>query len=79
MLCVEGQFACRSFGCVDAAQVCDGRQDCFDGSDEERCGKYQHPVRGQSSGSTSIKKKLVLMILVPYQCFPQTDSISVAH
>lgn len=38
VLCVEGQYACRSFGCVDSAQVCDGRRDCFDGSDEERCG-----------------------------------------
>uniref|UniRef100_A0A3Q1FCU8 SCO-spondin n=1 Tax=Acanthochromis polyacanthus TaxID=80966 RepID=A0A3Q1FCU8_9TELE len=37
VLCVESQFQCWSFGCVDSAQVCDGRLDCLDGSDEERC------------------------------------------
>lgn len=42
VLCVEGQFACQSFGCVDSAQVCDGRQDCLDGSDEKRCGMHQN-------------------------------------
>ncbi|XP_029943604.1 SCO-spondin, partial [Salarias fasciatus] len=36
--CVAGQFACRSSGCVDASRVCDGRRDCADGSDEDRCG-----------------------------------------
>lgn len=46
VLCVEGQFACWSFGCVDSKQVCDGKQDCLDGSDEERCGEYhQQPLR----------------------------------
>ncbi|KAI9545246.1 hypothetical protein NQZ68_037826 [Dissostichus eleginoides] len=44
VLCVEGQFVCRSFGCVDSAQVCDGRQDCLDGSDEERCGTTARPA-----------------------------------
>lgn len=42
VLCVEGQFTCRSFGCVESVQVCDGRRDCLDGSDEERCGMYEH-------------------------------------
>lgn len=42
VLCVEGQFACWTFGCVDSKQVCDGNQDCVDGSDEERCGE-NHP------------------------------------
>nr|DBA25392.1 TPA: hypothetical protein GDO54_012926 [Pyxicephalus adspersus] len=36
--CSIGQFACSSFGCVDAAEVCDGREDCADGSDEQLCG-----------------------------------------
>ncbi|KAG9347866.1 hypothetical protein JZ751_003882, partial [Albula glossodonta] len=38
VLCVEGQFACRSFGCVDTMFVCDGQEDCPDGSDEDHCG-----------------------------------------
>ncbi|XP_064364124.1 SCO-spondin-like [Dromaius novaehollandiae] len=38
LLCARGQFACAALGCVEAAAVCDGRQDCLDGSDETQCG-----------------------------------------
>uniref|UniRef100_A0A3P8NP04 SCO-spondin n=1 Tax=Astatotilapia calliptera TaxID=8154 RepID=A0A3P8NP04_ASTCA len=38
VICVQGQFACGSFGCVDSAQVCDGIRHCLDGSDEQHCG-----------------------------------------
>ncbi|XP_014875306.1 SCO-spondin [Poecilia latipinna] len=44
VLCMEGQFTCWSFGCMDSAQVCDGRKDCLDGSDEERCGTTTSPA-----------------------------------
>lgn len=50
-LCTQGQFACEAFGCVEAAFVCDGQQDCSDGSDEARCGECApsagHPPSGQ--------------------------------
>ncbi|XP_062907004.1 SCO-spondin [Mobula hypostoma] len=38
VLCLDGQFKCRSFDCVDSDQVCDGYPDCPDGSDEQHCG-----------------------------------------
>ncbi|XP_066483571.1 SCO-spondin-like [Tiliqua scincoides] len=40
LLCTQGQFACEVFGCVEAAFVCDGQEDCLDGSDERHCGEY---------------------------------------
>ncbi|KAJ7322393.1 hypothetical protein JRQ81_018680, partial [Phrynocephalus forsythii] len=38
VLCRQGQFACELLGCVEATLVCDGQEDCLDGSDEAMCG-----------------------------------------
>lgn len=36
----DTDFMCRSDGkCIDSALMCNRRQDCSDGSDEENCGK----------------------------------------
>ncbi|XP_004430689.1 PREDICTED: SCO-spondin [Ceratotherium simum simum] len=35
--CGPGQVPCEVLGCVDQEQLCDGREDCLDGSDERHC------------------------------------------
>ncbi|XP_016050982.1 PREDICTED: SCO-spondin [Miniopterus natalensis] len=35
--CSPGQVPCEVLGCVEQEQLCDGREDCLDGSDERRC------------------------------------------
>uniref|UniRef100_A0A8D2L3M7 SCO-spondin n=1 Tax=Varanus komodoensis TaxID=61221 RepID=A0A8D2L3M7_VARKO len=42
-LCTRGQFTCELLGCVEAAFVCDGQEDCLDGSDETHCGEPPQP------------------------------------
>uniref|UniRef100_A0A2I3GQ68 SCO-spondin n=1 Tax=Nomascus leucogenys TaxID=61853 RepID=A0A2I3GQ68_NOMLE len=37
--CGPGQTPCEVLGCVEQAQVCDGREDCLDGSDERHCAR----------------------------------------
>ncbi|XP_069932953.1 SCO-spondin [Oryctolagus cuniculus] len=35
--CSPGQMPCEVLGCVEPKQLCDGTEDCLDGSDERRC------------------------------------------
>lgn len=37
MWCGPGQVPCDVLGCVEQKQLCDGREDCLDGSDEQYC------------------------------------------
>ncbi|HSA20984.1 MAG TPA: LDL receptor domain-containing protein, partial [Myxococcota bacterium] len=36
--CAAGEFTCADGSCIANAQVCDGADDCGDGSDEQGCG-----------------------------------------
>ncbi|MED6269053.1 hypothetical protein CHARACLAT_029066, partial [Characodon lateralis] len=39
--CPAGMVMCHSGGCVEQRQLCDGTDDCGDGTDEEPCDDYQ--------------------------------------
>ena len=41
-LCDDGEFKCSNGHCVDLADICNGKNDCGDGSDEILpCGEYR--------------------------------------
>ena len=40
--CGYYQFTCSSGECVDLYEVCDGENDCYDGSDEYDCSQCKH-------------------------------------
>lgn len=37
--CLVNELTCTSGKCVESRKLCDGKEDCDDGLDEERCGK----------------------------------------
>ncbi|KAA8580475.1 hypothetical protein FQN60_013433 [Etheostoma spectabile] len=54
VLCMEGQFVCRTLGCVDSAHVCDGKPDCLDGHHSQTSGDSPGPPGAQPLLSQAI-------------------------
>lgn len=40
--CDAGFVECKQEGCVEDYKVCDGTDDCGDGTDEEKCGEIMN-------------------------------------
>lgn len=38
--CPANHILCRNRNCVPEDKKCDGKDDCEDGTDEQKCGKY---------------------------------------
>ncbi len=69
--CGQSEYQCaRSMECISASFLCDFKQHCLDGSDEEECGKYE-PIDYLSSilrGECGLSE---------YQCARGRESISI--
>lgn len=50
--CQENEFTCASGECISATLYCDGRKNCYDGSDEYNCpSTTQAPTQPPYCGS----------------------------
>lgn len=38
--CLPGQYQCENFQCIHPSNICDGKKDCDDNSDESKCKTY---------------------------------------
>ncbi|XP_047444387.1 MAM and LDL-receptor class A domain-containing protein 2 isoform X2 [Mugil cephalus] len=70
--CPDGEFKCKSGGCLPTRLVCDFKSDCADGSDEEFCGScnFDHHSCGWKNASDSTyswRRQMANITLIPGQ------------
>ena len=68
-------FLCRSKTCILLSYVCDSRQDCADGSDEENCPLYE-PRFEKSRNTLQYTQHVVTNLTMAYTCHYEGDDKS---
>ncbi len=71
---VEYEFNCTSGGCINATWVCDGVEDCFDGSDEENCTCTEEQFACGGDNSNCIPGEYVCDYI--YDCDDYSDELA---
>ncbi len=64
--CGPGQFVCDNEHCIGMSKVCNGVDECSDGSDERECSKFAHFLgTARTAGAAQLRSKTQRRVLEP--------------
>ena len=67
--CAPDDMVCGNKNCIKQEWVCDGEDDCGDGTDESNCGEHNSLIIDKSLVTFALQKPLILFYktLIPHK------------